>query len=196
MTKHRIKALRDAAGLSQEQLALAIGRTKSVISRIEAGITGLDLDTAQKIADTLNVPLADVLGIGTPSAAPARGFSEDVTPFAGDTLDSVPLAPNEYRYTVNTSVVENAGIRAGDTVTVNDSAAAVAAVEPLDVVVVLYHHPADTEKATHLLRQFVPPSLLITNARDNARSIDTAREDAHIVGVVTSIKKRRPNGNS
>ena len=41
-----------------------------------------------------------------------------------------------------------------------------------------------------LLRQFVPPRLLITNSSvANQPSIDMDKEDAHIVGVVISIHR-------
>ena len=155
----------------------------------------MDLDVAQAIANELNVPLADVLGITAPSGA--TGFAQDVTPYVADgpgrTLP--PLGANEYRFLVETNACENAGVKRGDVVVVNDSAAAVAAVQPLDVVIVLYHHPQTPDNAVHLLRQFVPPGLLITNAgADNARSIDVAREDAHIVSVITSVHRRVRNG--
>jgi len=198
MTKPRIRMLREARGLSQEQLALAIGRTKSVISRIESGETRLDLDVAQKIADTLNTTLADVLGIGPGSQGP-RGFSEDVHPYVAigpDDHFTRGLGPNEYLLTVDTNVCENAGIKRGDVVVVNDSAAAVAGVAPLDVVIVMYHHPETPNTATQLLRQFVPPNLLITNSdSDNARSINLAKEDAHIVSVFTGMRRRAKNGH-
>lgn len=182
--------------MSQEQLALAIGRTKSVISRIEAGRTSLDLEIAQQIADTLNATLADVLGIST-GGKPLSGFAEDVTPYDAAGPQYPALPPNQFRYLVATAACENAGVKPGDIVVIDDSAAAVGTVQSLDIVVVAYHHPQTPNKAAHLLRQFVPPSLLITNSgHDNARSIDVAREDASIMGVVVSIHKKTRNGGA
>lgn len=190
---HRIKDLREARGWSQEQLGTAVKLSKYTISRIEGGAQKLDLPTAQKIADALQAPLAAVLGIVQPSSG--GGFAEDVAPYTA--LPSDPsLGPNEYRYTVGTDACENAGVRRGDVVVVDDSAKAVAAIEPLDVVVVSYTHPDIPDTSVLMLRQFVPPGLLITNARANARSIDIAREPARILAVIRSVRRPSRNGHS
>ena len=158
----------------------------------------MDLDVAQKIAETLNVSLSDVLGIGGAHAA-AQGFHEDVQDYVSGSGYSFAgsLGPNESLMTVDTDLCENAGVKRGYVVTVNDSAAAVAAIAPLDIVIAIYHHPETPEKATKLLRQFVPPSLLITNSgSSNARSINIAKEDAQIISIVTGINWRRHNGQN
>ena len=78
----------------------------------------------------------------------------------------------------------------GDLLLVNDSAAACKAVKPLQIVSVLYH-PTSNGEALHLLRQFLPPRLLVTNSTvDNQRPIDMVHERATIVGVVERIQRR------
>lgn len=183
---HRIQELRQARGWSQEQLGTVVGLSKFTISRIEGGKQDLDLPTAQKIADAFNVTLAAVLGIET--AGGSGGFSEDVTPYVTQPNDP-QLGANEDRYQVQTNVCEHAGARRGDVLVVDTSPYAAAHVEPLDIVVACYQHPELPDTRILLLRQFVPPGLLITNARDNTRSIDIAREPVRILAVMKSVRR-------
>ena len=58
----RLKEARLAAGLSQKRLCIAAGIDEFVastrINRYEKGVHEADIHTAQKLAQTLNVPLA------------------------------------------------------------------------------------------------------------------------------------------
>jgi transcriptional regulator with XRE-family HTH domain len=56
----RVKGLRKAAGLTQEQLAEAIDLQPSAISRFENGSIGLSITTLQQAARVLRVPLARI----------------------------------------------------------------------------------------------------------------------------------------
>ena len=49
----RIRAVREEQGLSQSQLALMIGSSKSHIWRIETGRVGVGIDVLGRIADAL-----------------------------------------------------------------------------------------------------------------------------------------------
>ena len=59
----RIRATREAQGLSQDQLAYMIGGTSNGanISRIELGKTGIQLETLHRIAKALGVTMCDLL---------------------------------------------------------------------------------------------------------------------------------------
>lgn len=59
-----IRRTRQEKGLSQEELAQAIGATKSAISRYEAGKRQPSYDQLESLADALDVPLEVLLGIG------------------------------------------------------------------------------------------------------------------------------------
>ena len=75
----------------------------------------------------------------------------------------------------------------GDVLMIDISAAAVAAPEPLAIVIVQHYDPRSLTRSRTLLRQFVPPFLLTTNCRGrNFVPLDMSREDAHIKGVVVS----------
>ena len=52
-----VRSRREAAGLSQEQLAFTAGIDRSFVSKIEVGKVRLGLGIAKKIADALGVPL-------------------------------------------------------------------------------------------------------------------------------------------
>ncbi|VXC97955.1 Transcriptional regulator [Enterobacterales bacterium 8AC] len=58
----RLKEARLAAGLSQKKLGIASGIDEFVastrINRYEKGVHEVDIDTAQRLADVLDIPLA------------------------------------------------------------------------------------------------------------------------------------------
>lgn len=56
----RIKALRNAASLTQEQIADQIGVSRQKYARIENGINNITLDILTKIAGVLEVSVADI----------------------------------------------------------------------------------------------------------------------------------------
>ena len=56
----RIRAVREEQGLSQSQLALMIGSSKSHIWRIESGRMSVGLDDLGRIADALDVQVRDL----------------------------------------------------------------------------------------------------------------------------------------
>lgn len=58
----RIRVLRIKRGLSQAQLADAIGMKRSAIGNYERGIREPDLDTIEAFADFFDVSIADLMG--------------------------------------------------------------------------------------------------------------------------------------
>jgi len=61
--KTRIRELREARGLSQEQLAQAIGTTNQTISNYETGTTEPDIDAITKLCQFFNVTAGYLLNI-------------------------------------------------------------------------------------------------------------------------------------
>lgn len=59
----QIQGIRRKKGLSQEELAQAIGSTKSAISRYESGKRQPRLEQLQRIASALDVPIYELLGL-------------------------------------------------------------------------------------------------------------------------------------
>ncbi|MEL6818211.1 MAG: helix-turn-helix transcriptional regulator [Pseudomonadota bacterium] len=56
-----VKAARVEKGLSQEELAMRIDADQAYVSRIEAGRMNVTLETAEQIADALEVELEMLL---------------------------------------------------------------------------------------------------------------------------------------
>ena len=183
--QNRIRELRKTRKLSQSALGERVGMAKWDVSRLESGEVQLKPDVAQRIAKALDVPLADVLGLNG-----ENGFSEDATPYVTaptDPLARLASGPNQSLYTIRTNVLDELGLRAGDVVSVDISAEAVKSVKSMASVIVQIHDPKDVSRSVMLVRQFVPPNLLITNSRnDNCQPINMSTEDAHIKGVILS----------
>lgn len=180
--------------MSQERLGALIGRTKSTVSRIEDGRVQIDLHMAKSIATALGVSLADVLEIEG-----ATGFSEDAAPYVPEARDPfsrlIHGIENQALYVVKTDVLTEVGIAAGDVVVVDLSAAAVENVKPLAPVIAQLYGEGMAE-ATTIVRQYVPPNLLITNSRTaNLPVVNMASEDAHIKGVIISWHRRLSQGS-
>lgn len=181
-------------GMKLVTLAQMTGIDQGHLSRMRKGRRGINMDQAKSIAAALGVTPAEVLGLSETQA----GTSQPETGFADDwqTYDPGPsdpfrafVTPNRYWITVDTDAVSSVGPARGDLALIDDSASAVRAVKPLGIVIGM-HHPADEpEKANHVLRQFVPPSQLITNGRDRARALVIGEDDVHIIGVVVRFHR-------
>jgi Zn-dependent peptidase ImmA (M78 family)/transcriptional regulator with XRE-family HTH domain len=83
----RIAALRDARGMTGEQLGHALGLSRSQVSKIEHGTRRLDVSEVAVIADALEVGLADVLGVQR-SGSLALAARIMAAPASDDTLPS------------------------------------------------------------------------------------------------------------
>jgi Zn-dependent peptidase ImmA (M78 family)/transcriptional regulator with XRE-family HTH domain len=83
----RIAALREARGMSGEELGAALGLSRSQISKVEHGTSRLDVSEVAAIADALEVSLAEVLGVER-SGSLALAARVMATPRTDDTLPS------------------------------------------------------------------------------------------------------------
>jgi Zn-dependent peptidase ImmA (M78 family)/transcriptional regulator with XRE-family HTH domain len=59
----RIAALREARGMTGEELGTALGLSRSQVSKVEHGTRRLDVSEVAAVADALGVSLAEVLGV-------------------------------------------------------------------------------------------------------------------------------------
>lgn len=194
MPKNRIRDLRKAKGLTSEQLAEHVGVSQPHISRLEGNKRLLLVPLAERIAGVLGVTTAEVLGLDADTDVKAlQGFSEDVSPYVpapGDPLAAFASQSHHLR-TVENDQLDRVRIYRGDVLIIDISEARVKRVAPLDIVLVRFHPVEDFMKPLSLLRQFVPPRLLITNSsKGNLPMIDMDEEDAHIIGVVDRALRR------
>ena len=65
----RVRTLRKKKGLTQEQLADAVGKTVDTISNIERGVSSTRIDTAARLADALGVQLVDFFDFSLATAS-------------------------------------------------------------------------------------------------------------------------------
>lgn len=68
----RLKDIREARNMSQDDIAKQIGVSQQFISRVERGNKSISLDLAVEIADFLNVSLDEIAGRQKPEAGPTH----------------------------------------------------------------------------------------------------------------------------
>lgn len=178
--------------MTLEQLAQKAGISESYLSRLEGGSRPLRMEHAEKLAMALETTVAEIFDLANEQRKPS-GFQEDFIPYVPQPADAVHItaAPNTYLFEVCSDALDRAGISRGDVVAVTDDQAICANPAPLAAVRVRLHPKDDFMKPVSLLRQFVPPTLLITNSSTGqAPMIDMDDEDAHIVGVVLLSHRR------
>ena len=73
-----IKYLRNAKGISQQELADKVGIDRSTISRIENNEIETTVDNAIKIADALDIPLYDLVGKDLKNKSSLEPTEEDL----------------------------------------------------------------------------------------------------------------------
>ncbi len=190
MDSQWFKQQQKRAGLTSFDLGDAIGRDRSVISKILNGYQRMTLDQARILADRLGVPLPLMLEKSGLADAPtaqqlAPGFSEsDAAPYT-------PQPANEQRerqiatvmgqrpgvdvWRVKSRALALAGVLEGDFILVDTHAAE--RVRPGDVVIAQIYNPRG---ATTVLRRFEPPVLV-------AASADPADARVHVVDGVNVV---------
>lgn len=193
MVHNRIRELRKARGLTVEELAEKAELSHSYISRLETGRRRLSREIAERIANAMTVSTAEVMDLVTnererQGRGPSHGLSEDAAPYVhvGESAPMVPRAgPNTDPWQVKSNVLDKIGITDGDIIYVDLSAEAVDNVKPLQSVIAQIYSDDDGLNAATVLRQFVPPSLLITNTSgENAPPLDLDKGEAYVKGVV------------
>ena len=83
--EHALRTYRKKAGVTLEQLGLAVGATKGFLSKIESGLQTPSLKLAVKISEATNgeISPADLLAVETQVGdAPFRGDQEIPSPQA------------------------------------------------------------------------------------------------------------------
>lgn len=174
---NRIRELRDAYGMSAEELADRIGTSATQIRRLEAGARKLTTIWMDKIATALECAPADLIAHAVVSEDP------DVEPAeVGLTGVATALARKGLHvYRVIGDGVVDAGINLDTIITVDQSGVAVSAADTGDIVLV-----AMGESQALVLRQYLRPNLVVTNRPGANLAIKTTDRSIkmQIVGVV------------
>ncbi len=196
--KLRLRQLRTERGLSMEKLAGMIGREKPLIYKLEKGLTRYNETVLNALAKALEVSPMELLADeeDQSSNAPLAGLAEDAVPFdlARGTEGMPQLGPQEFVYEVRTRVLDQISIQPGDRLVISMADGFLDRLQDGDVVLAQVYGDGDEPSAVTILRQFLAPSMLVSNsAAENAKLINTRTEDASIKGVMTSshrIKSR------
>ena len=77
----RIRYARKSRGMSMDELAQAIYKTRSAISKYENGQISVDIATLYDIANALKVSIYDLLHRNTPDIG--QEYNAEVPPFSG-----------------------------------------------------------------------------------------------------------------
>lgn len=97
----RLKEARLAAGLSQKKLGIAAGIDEFVastrINRYEKGVHEVDINTAQKLADVLNIPLAYLYVENDQLATIIMDFHKLPIDIINDIIDKIDEAKEKLR---------------------------------------------------------------------------------------------------
>lgn len=193
MNTPRIRDLRKQAGLTQEELAELSGISNTEISRIETGKREVSMKQATKLASALNKSPAYLLGLteSETEASFPSGLTRDVStyePELGDPFAKL-AGPNRHLRLAQTNVLDRVGILPGTVMVINDSETALSKLKPLQAVQALYLPPG-ARSPIEIIRQFVPPSLLITNcSTGNLPSLDTEQDDVQIVAIIETVHR-------
>jgi transcriptional regulator with XRE-family HTH domain len=173
------------AGVTAEDIAKRAGRARSNVSHIYAGKQKMSLEWAQAFADTLNVPIDEVLkragAISEPRAQQINpGFSEsDAAPFAGKAPEQQRAAnraqtfggdrPGVDIWTVRSNALALNGYLPGDQILVDTHQSETCRAGD---VVVAQKYDWQTGSATTLLRRFEPPVLVAASLEPDDQRID------------------------
>lgn len=197
MERKHLIALRKKRRWTQDLLAEKAQISQGHYARIEAGKRGLSMSNAEKIADALGVDVTEVLGLRNAverHQQPASGLAEDAEPYEANVNERVAFAPrrgeNIDPWRVRTAALDQIGIMPGDIVLVDLSSDAVEQVKPLQAVIAQRYYGEDLGKAETMLRQFIPPAMLVTNSETmREMPLSLTDDDVHIKGVIIAIHR-------
>ncbi len=173
---NRIREIREAAGLTSEELGNMIGTSSSQILRLEKGERRLTVEWMQKIAEALKCTPADLI-----ATAAVAEVKDEVEPVQMDAVARAIADKGLLVYRVTGRSVIRVGIAPGDVITVDTTQAAIDALKGMEVVVA----EIGAEKSK-VLRQFLPPDMLYQNRSGSnmAVSLSDPVMQPRILGVV------------
>lgn len=79
MLSENLKTMRNARGLSQEELAIRLHVVRQTISKWEKGLSVPDADMLVKIAETLDTSVSELLGAAIPNEHEVNDIAEQLS---------------------------------------------------------------------------------------------------------------------
>jgi DNA-binding XRE family transcriptional regulator len=181
--RNSVKAIRRERGYTQATLAAMIGVKKETISKIERHVQHITEPQAHRLATVLKVAIDNLYESGL---EPLPGFAEEAVPFipdAGSFEARVPLDEDQKWYQIKKNYLDQIGYWDGMLVVIDISNEAIRKLEIGGVVIANKH--SENGSAETIVRQFIPPSLLITNSlHTNLQILNLASDDVTIFGII------------
>ncbi len=92
MLKHNIKALREAKGLSQEELATKLHAVRQTVSKWERGLSVPDAEMLVRMSEIFDTPVSTLLGEDVPeTSVGVPGASADTMKAISEKLENINL---------------------------------------------------------------------------------------------------------
>jgi transcriptional regulator with XRE-family HTH domain len=190
----RLKELRQSwrgkgkRGLTQKELAAMAGIPNlETISKIERRAQSMTPEQVLAFAKIFSVPPSLFVKDTLAATESVRGFAEEAEPFvpdAGSFESRIPLKEAQSWYRIRDSRLDEIGIMPGDIVVIDIGKSAMAEVTIGDVVIANLYS-ADGRSAETIVRQWIPPRLLITNSRSsNLMPLNLEQNNVSLLGVV------------
>lgn len=179
--------------MTLEELADKVGLSHSHVQRIEVGKRGLSVPIAERFAKALYKTPEEILDMDGTTHGHANsstgGFREDAEPYIEGPGRRLRITPRKGEnidpWVIKTDAVNRAGVKAGQVRFVDISAEAVENVKPLQCVIAQIYGGGPDGKTITVVRQFVPPSLLIINSdTETGVPLDIDKGHAYIKGVI------------
>jgi transcriptional regulator with XRE-family HTH domain len=205
----KLKQRRNELGMTVQEVADKAGLSQGYVTKLEnkkRGQRGMTIAAAEKLAMALELDdPADVMDLPRKqnSIGKPHHLEEDAEPYepqADDLLgDLVKKRKNVVTYRIKTDVLNQIDIKRGDVVFLDVSAEAFERLEPMQAVIAQLLTHIDTpegqtlamNKTTTIVRQFVPPNLLITNTDgDNAPILNMDVDPVAVRGVILAKHQR------
>ncbi len=170
---NRIRELREQRGMTTAQLAAAAGTSQPQITRLERGERKLSEEWMVRIAAALGVTPADLL-----ASATLAEVTDDVEPYrAGEFATAA--------YLMKSDVLEQIELPAGSLLVVDTTEKARERLKTGDVVIARLRDASGGARTRLIARQFIAPSLLVTNRRGANTALHTHNDAfrSEILGV-------------
>lgn len=180
-TMNRIREIREALGMTGEELAQRVGTTSAQIYKLERGERRLTADWMARIAEALGCSPADLI-----QNAITAEFKDDVAPVDDlhPMVSSGMASRGLHAYKVVGNSVIGAGIKDGDTITVDSSQEAVDKIETGDVALVQLASPSVLVLRGAYVTEDVTLLLTVRRGANITISIDDPTVKPKILGVV------------
>jgi len=172
------------AGVTADEIAKAMGRDRSIVSRIYTGRQKMTLEWAKAFAEVLNVSLDEVLkraGVLDPPEARTiqPGFSDgDAAPWLGKKgeshkVDAIAAAfggnrPGVDVWQMNSGAMALDGLLPGDFLLIDSHQSELCRAGD---VVVAQNYDWQTGSATSLIRRFEPPVLVAASSEPDSKRV-------------------------